>query len=260
VTIVDAKAWKGRLWVRRAVIGQGRRGRRKPIDGMRAQLARVHQVLAPAGRDDLPVDAALCLVDDNDGVPRTGLRDEEGVLVGRPGAVIDRAMRPGRHSLADVLKVAELIRQAFVVYGGASLPTEPRREAPTARVADPRRLAIPTRLARSLVVGLCGLIVLAVVCATVATLLESAATSIVTPSKLSRSALSAELPTLRRLARHHAGRPVTHGRVTTHADRFLVRYRAGTSCRVVIAVSRVARDHDTVPIVWTRGCGSTEPR
>jgi hypothetical protein len=262
VTIVDAKAWEGRVWVGRAVIGQGRRGRRKPIEGMRAQLARVHQVLAPAGRDDLPVDAALCFVNNNDGVPPTGLRDLEGVLVGRPGAVIDWAMRPGRHDIADVLEVAELIQLAFEVNGGVSLPTEPRREAPSRlpHRPSPRRLAFPMSLVRGLAVGLCGLIILAIVCATVATLLQSAATSIAPPSKLSRRALNVELPRLRRLARHHSGRAVSTGRVTTHADRFLIRYRAGRSCRVVISVVRVAPTDADAPIVWTRGCRSTRPR
>jgi hypothetical protein len=34
--------------------------------------------------------------------------------------------------------------------------------------------------------------------------------------------------------------PVATGRVSTQADRFPIRYPTGTSCRVVISVSRVA--------------------
>ena len=94
------------------------------------------------------------------------------------------------------------------------------------------------RLLRGLAMAVAGLMILAVVCATVATLLESAASSIA-PAKLQRGALTGQLPHLRHVAARHAGQRVGHARVTTRTNRFLLRYRAAGSCRVVVSVSRL---------------------
>jgi hypothetical protein len=62
------------------VVGRGRHAKRGPIDGMQRQVNRVHAALARTGRDDVPVEAALCFVNDNAGLDGRRCKRVDGVL------------------------------------------------------------------------------------------------------------------------------------------------------------------------------------
>jgi hypothetical protein len=252
VTVIDAKAWTGRIWVGRAVVGQGRRGRRKPIDGMSRQLHRVHTVLAGGGRDDVVVDVAVCFVNANRGLSSRRLHEVEGVSVGTPRPVIEHAMRPGRHDLADVLAIQELLASHFVVQGGSVTPTSPatpgdvgapeRARPRVKRVRRSRRAS--TRAARgrrrAAALGLARLAIAAVAIAFLSgTVKPTTPTLPVAPAKLSRHQLNPLLPALTRLAQRRAHGKVRRAGITRHRDRFVLRFRRGPACVVTITVPRM---------------------
>ena len=88
VTIVDAKAWSGRVSVGKGTLWQGRQPRGREVDGMREQVHRICSALALAGRDDVPVRGALCFVNENAGIADGPMQRLDRVALGGVRAVI----------------------------------------------------------------------------------------------------------------------------------------------------------------------------
>ncbi len=124
VSIVDAKAWSGDVWIGHNTVGQRRHPRHKVMDGMRQQMHRVHTVLATAGRE-VPVEGLLCFVNNNKGIPRDHVKWLEGIGIGRPGPVTNHVTRTGPLSPEDMRDIKLLLCGAFVVSGGEVSPSFP---------------------------------------------------------------------------------------------------------------------------------------
>lgn len=248
VTVIDAKAWTGDLWVGRKVIGRGRRGRRAPIDGMQRQVNRVCTVLATHGRDDVPVEGALCFVNNNHGVDGSDCKRIDAIIVGTTAAVSRHAMRLGRYSLAEVLDLMEILRAAFVVSGGRCLPTQPR----IAPVTTPRWSRLPRqgrarrrltyRQRRALRRGFLatvrvalGLALAGVALSVAAALLGGVAR---TATTLTRTEVLAQGATYRAVAEQRAHGTVRGPRIRETAAAFTFVYRRGRHCHVAVTVDR----------------------
>jgi hypothetical protein len=279
VTIIDAKAWSGRVWVGRDVVGHGRRARRKPLEGMSRQLHRVQTVLAAAGRDGVTVETMLCFVNENPGLSTGRLDEIHGVLVGTSQPVIDHAMRPGDLFLEDAKAIYELLAASFVVQGGTVSPTTaalpsvsappppPRRVAPAPRHARPTarrerssraRRSTPSRRRRGRKRGRGDLAMGAIGLAMLVGLIDAPPKAVhITSPPLSRQELQAQLPTVRSLARAFAHRPVRRVAVVTHLDRFVVRFRSGAECVVAVTVPRSLPASPASTRVSGKRCGST---
>ena len=122
VTIVDAKAWSGRVSVGNGTLWQGRRPRGREVDGMREQVHRICAALALRGRDDVPVRSALCFVNENTGIADRPMQMLAGVALGGVRAVIAYAAADGPLSPADVGEIHRLVASAFIVHGGVTVP------------------------------------------------------------------------------------------------------------------------------------------
>jgi hypothetical protein len=167
---------------------------------MSRQLHRVHTVLSGGGRDDVVVDVAVCFVNANRGLSPRRLHEVEGVSVGTPRPVIEHAMRPGRHDLADVLAIQELLASHFVVQGGGVTPNgpitpsnaaAPERALPRVKRAwRSRPVASPAarRRRRAVALGLARLAIVAVAMATLSGTLKNAAGSLPPHRPSSRAA------------------------------------------------------------------------
>ena len=107
MTVIDAKAWTGEVWVGRTVIGRGRRGRRTPIDGLQRQIHWVCTVAcARMGATTCASRARCALSTTIAGSPAGTASASTGSSWERTAAVSRHAMRPGRYSLAEVADLA----------------------------------------------------------------------------------------------------------------------------------------------------------
>jgi hypothetical protein len=266
ISVVDAKAWGGRVWIGRDTIGQGRRSRRAHMDGLRGQVNRVHAILARAGRDDVPVQGLLCMVNANRGISAHRVHWLDGVGIGTMPRVIEHVMRPGTVGLDDVRGLHAVLAGAFTVGGGSIEPTEPRRAAPPAPVVvGPRRRVRVPRRQRHRPGGRFVLNAFAILLAlTLLAGLVSAMTT-VTPRALqhlqertrpmSRHELDGRRAELRAVARRRAHGPVRGPRVVARSDAFTLVYRRGRRCRVILTVSRSPELFGRPPIaVRSTGC------
>jgi len=239
VTVIDTKAWDGRVWIGRLGLGRGRRAFPKEIDGVSRQINRVHSILAKAGRDDVPVTGVLCMVNDNPGIPATGLPDVRGVKIGRPRAVIHHALRDGPLDRATVDSLHWLLAAAFTIHGGSEAPTE-RAARRIARVPirwRPAGLSFGRRIAIALVS-------LIVITAAAAVLISAVPRSVRTLTgqyrNFSRADLEAKRAEMKAVAVRRAHGPLHGRKVISTTSLFVVTYRRGKHCRVRQTVSRAA--------------------
>ena len=257
VTAIDSKTWTGRVWAGRVGLGRGRRAYPAEIDGMSRQINRVHSRLAQAGRDDVPVAGVLCLVNRNAGIPAAGLTEIRGVKVGHPNAVIHHALRDGRVDTTTIEVVARVLRDAFVVNGGYQAPTY---RAPTPVPPLRRRGLHVVRLGRwAVAVVIAALLAVAAVGVGSAIVgsLGTKAHELGRPFRpLSREDLMAREPTYRHLARRRAHDRVHRTKIRTRPAEFVLTYRHGKRCRVVIHVARGAPivGGGKPTLVRARGC------
>lgn len=238
VTVVDAKAWTGKLWIGRRAIGRGRRARRKPIEGMQSQIHRAWTALAASGRDDVHVEGAVCFVNENPGIPSQACGRIDGIAIGTPGAVARHAMRGGRHDVTDVTAIVRILAAAFVVSGGMLLPAEPSRvpaPLPSRRQWRAGRRRVSRRLATAAARAALALAASLVALSLAASLLGSAAH---TATTLSEREVLAHRATYRALAEMRAHGAVRGPRVIRDRTRMRFVYRRGRRCRVAITVDR----------------------
>ena len=260
VTVIDSKTWTGRVWVGRAVIGRGRHAKRAPIDGMQRQVNRVHAALARIGRDDVPVEAALCFVNDNAGLDGRRCKRVDGVLVGTQASVARHAMRPGRYSIADVGRLVEILSAAFVVSGGSCLPTQPRIRTNNSERTPRRMSTTSSNLTRRASLGvvraalwIClAIAAMAVTYRIVMSFGDAVQHTLAPPTE--REVL-AHRPEFRRRAIERARGPVRGPRVTQSGTNVVLIYRRGARCRVTLMVNRAllasAIGH---PTITSTGC------
>jgi hypothetical protein len=235
VTVIDAKTWTGRVWIGRVGLGRGRRAFPREIDGVSRQINRVHSVLAKAGRDDVPVTGVLCMVNDNPGIPATGLPDVRGVKIGRPRAVIHHALRDGPLDAATVDSLHWLLADAFTMHGGAEAPT-PRAARRTIKLPAARRPRT-RRSARRLVAAVMALAVIGAVAAA----LPHSVHKLTSPYRaFSRAELDAKRAEMKSVAVRSAHGPLRDRRVSSTPTQFVVTYHRGKHCHVRQSVSRAA--------------------
>jgi hypothetical protein len=227
VTAIDSKTWSRRVWAGRVGLGRGRRAYPKEIDGVSRQINRVHSRLAKAGYDNVPVEGLICLVNRNDGIPAAGLTEIRGIKVGHPDAVMHHALRDGRFDTPTVDIVARILEEEFAVNGGTQQPTERPRPRPARRRT---RTRFPTRFAL-IVVGI------ALVVGGLAALINGLGSS---AEKLSRADLLAGGSSYRRIAIKRAHGRVRGPKIRASPTEFLLVYRHGKRCRIVVEVSRAA--------------------
>jgi hypothetical protein len=239
VTVIDAKAWDGKVWVGRIGLGRGRSAHPKAIDGMSRQINRVHTVLAKAGRDDVPVEGVICMVNDNDGIPAHGFGEIQGVKVGRPATVEDHALRSGSCDVLTVEAVHRILAAGFEVHGGSASPTT--RPATAVARFPPRRKAhrrMPRRIFRGVRAALLAMVMLGVLFAALAVVLTGFRATEKHYRSFSRSDLRAQSTELRRIATRRAHGRVRGPKLRVESASFVLAYRRGRDCRVVITVSR----------------------
>jgi Nuclease-related domain len=255
VTVIDAKAWAGKVWVGRLGIGRGRRASPKEIDGVSRQVNRVHSVLARAGRDDVRVEGLVCMVNDNDGIPTSRLADIRGIGIGRRGPVAKHALRDGPLDLLAVEQVKRLLEDGFEIHGGTSAgPTERFRRLAPPRVA-PRSAPEAGLLLRLGRICLAGILAITIVTVAASIALDSVRPTIDRYRYFSRAELRAQKPELRRLAVREAHGRVSGPKLRVTTASFVLTYRRGRHCRVVIELSRALKVlGGGAPTVTSTGC------
>jgi hypothetical protein len=237
VTAIDSKTWQGRVWIGRLGLGRGGRAYPQEIDGMGRQINRVHSRLAKVGRDDILVAGALCLVNENDGIPTNRLAEIRGVKVGHPRSVIDHALRDGQVDAAMVEIVARILSEQFVVHGGSQAPTGRPRPVASKRKPQPR---VPRFVRRLALVVLGSMVALTGVAAIVAAL-DGSADRLTRPYRtFSRADLLGREATYRRIAVKRARGRVHGPKIRASPTDFVLAYRRAGHCRVVVRVSRAA--------------------
>lgn len=260
VSIVDAKAWTGGVWIGHDTVGQRGRPRHKVMEGMRQQKHRVHSILASAGRDDVPVEGLLCFVHHNKGIPQTKVEWREGIGIGTPTPVADYVTRAGTLSPDDMREIHALLRNAFVVSGGevgldlappvAYVPTAPPYDATPATATIPWRpkktpLWRRSRVSR-LLIPFMKLTFLLTACVLLAAFSVSLLSSLYDDLQpMSRTALNRQLPQLEELAADRAGGKVRGPRISEAGASFELLYRRGNRCRVRVSVPRILRGQAT---------------
>jgi hypothetical protein len=241
VTVIDAKAWDGKVWVGRIGLGRGRSAHPKAIDGMSRQINRVHALLAKAGRDDVPVEGVICMVNDNDGIPAYGFGEIRGIKVGRPETVENHALRSGRCDVLTVEAVHRILAAGFEVHGGSASPTT-RPVTAVTRFPPHRKVhrRMPRRIFRLVRAALLATIMVGVLVAAAVAVLSSVRATEKHYRSFSRADLRAQSAELRRIATQRAHGRVRGPKLRVETGSFVLAYRRGQHCRVVITVSRAA--------------------
>lgn len=279
VTIVDAKAWSGRLQAELGEIRQGGRRRQQVVGGMRRQVHAVCAVLAAAGRDDVPVSGVICFMNDNEGLPPSSLAEFEGIPVGCTDPCVRYAMRDGPLDVEAVGALAVLISRSFEVDGGAFGPahrvrapasvfvieqpsTPPPVRVPVPRPTERRRPGAPAgrraaargrRRSRGVGFDLFKLVVLLAVLFSVLSKMGTDSRS----ASLSRVELNAAGPQMRAQAVGLAGRAVRGPRVISRPEEFVMTYTGAEGCLVRARVDRALGAAALEAPAWQRrGCGS----
>lgn len=241
VTAIDAKAWVGKVWLGRVGLGRGRKAFPREIDGMSRQINRVHSELAKAGRDDVPVTGVVCFVNDNEGIPRYGLAEIRGVKVGRVKATINHALRDGPLDSTTIEIVHRILAGAFTVHGGSQAPTARSTQMAirpgVSRIRSTKVLRGTHKVALAL---LTAMIALAAVAALVGALDASVDRAGKAFGAYSRDDLRADRAELRKVAVKRAHGRVRGPSVRAEIGSFVLTYRRGRHCRVVVKVSRAA--------------------
>ena len=257
VTIIDCKAWSGRVTISKGTLWQGRGPRTDVVDGVEGQVRRVYAVLVAAGRDDVPVRGVLCFVDENRGIAGKGMRHLGDVGIASVAPTLEFAFAGGPLTHSDVCDVRLLLEAAFVINGGVTdpgAPSAPLTVADILAAAPPRRPAA-VRWRRSLSLVLVMAAVLSLI-ATGVVLIGTGIHSVEAQTRwMTRADLRAQEPEFRVRARRAA-----HGRVRGPAVRqsgssYVLRYRHGRRCRVWLTVSRLPKVTIRLPpTVRTSGC------
>jgi hypothetical protein len=262
VRIVDAKAWSGRVSLSPSGLYRGRHSCRRHFDGLARQKSRIHSVLAHAGRDDVPVETLLCLVNGADGLDGE-LRWHDGHGIGTIDPVARYAIGGGPLAPDVVASVVALLKENFSARGGvvgAGSPqphvastTITRPPSPSRGVHRRRGSASAVSASKGFVVAVLLCVLLGIAVQLVRTGIASVTEGIRTPPPMSRGELRSQMPLLRELAREQAAGTVRKARVTRTARSFVVTFRRGARCRVRIAVPRTGPDR-SLPGVTSAGC------
>lgn len=252
VTVIDAKAWEGRLWIGHKTMRIGKFSKFGALEGVREQVARVNAVLSAAGHTSLQVRGLLCMVNANGGVPQAGLKWVGDVGVGTIPTVRGYVTRPGMCDLAQIRNVYDTLASHLVVSGGGYQPSiAAPQAAPQPDLVDKLILEINRdndRLVRKrrrrrwmlVAASVVGLV---------------AAGSAFVPEEpnapMTRAQLDEMRPQLRALASERAGRRVARAVVRQTPEAFVLRYRVGSRCRVRVSVDRATAARD----VASSNCG-----
>jgi hypothetical protein len=229
VTVIDCKAWKGKVWIGRLGLGRGRRAFPHEIDGMSRQINRVHSLLAREGRDEVPIEGVICMVNANDGIPRRGFAEIRGVKVGRRRAAIAHAVRDGRLDAITIAGVHRILATEFTAHGGSQAPIDSRPRV--------RRCVSPV-LRKAVLAALAGAAAVIAISAAV-NVLSSSVDKLAQPYRpYSRDDLRLDSARLRAIAVGQARGRVRGPKLRVTHSSFVLAYRRGKHCRVVLTVSR----------------------
>lgn len=241
VFVVDAKTWDGRVAVGRKTIFHGRQNRRKALTGAREQADRVRAALAVCDHSDIPVQALLCMVNANRGLPETRLDWVGDVGIGTIPNVRRHVSAPGDLPLPIIRELHGLLATRFVISGGGHLPSMAPPAPPEAPPFDhllqklldekPRGARGARRKRRLLVAG----VVVAALVAIGSVLPDP--TPPAQPKPMTRAQLHDLRPSLRSAAERAAHGRVRGPALTVKANEFVLRYRRGR-CTVRIVVGR----------------------
>jgi hypothetical protein len=204
------------------------------------QVDRVRAALAAEGRADVPVRGLLCLVNNNPGLPASGLLDVDGIGVGGLEAILRTVSSGTAFDAVGVCSLQTMLERRFAVAGGSVIP--PLTSIPPDHLARPdhtaRRVTAgpPPRAPRRRSVGelvrrlrwLAPVAVLGAVGFSQLDALES----------MSPEELREVRPALRAAAERRAGGEVRGPRVLEAPGAFRLVYRRGSRCRVVVTVDR----------------------
>lgn len=252
VFVIDSKAWSGEVRLRPSGTWTGRYGHARELDAIAGQGRQVRAALDAAGLFGVPVQAVLCLANENDGSARHGLEPVREVLVGHPRSVAAAVAGEGPLGRAEVARARAAIAAAFVLRGEGVLPAaEPTPPAvvgaalPATRTRGGTTAAKRPRFLAEVVVLCLALLVLLV---TLGTLTDTKRS----PGQLSRVELRVLLPGLEERAAAAAGGAVRGPAIDRTARRFQVRYRRG-ACRVRLSVDRATVRRASEPPLVTSG-------
>ena len=238
VCIVDAKAWNQPTRLSPKGLYRGRYSSRKHFEGLARQKHRIHSVLAQAGRDDVAVESALCLVNGARGLDGE-VRWHDGHGIGMINPVAKHAIRPGPLPLESIVAVTDLLRGHFSVRGGMVMPAN--ASAPAPLPGPPREARRPRSLlvaVKPLALAVVAVVLMSVVVAAGRMVVAEFNESFRPSTAMTRGELDGQMPLLKELARERAGGPVGRRPVVERGGRFVVSFRRGKRCRVTVTVPR----------------------